>query len=345
MSRGLLVLLLLAFPTNDRNGAIPSGVYVSGGTDVALADGGTSKSLTAVNGAVCWSDADSLELSAAGSSGQLLRSAGAASPTWTTATFPATCAANELDYCSATNTHSGLTSAASSVLATNGSSVPAWTTTLPALTLGGTLNASTAIITNIGNAGTDFTSAGGLVAAAPFEAPNGSASAPGFAFSSDNTNGLFLSGADTVDISAGGASRWQCFSTQCRTQGSAGISSSGAVMTTGGGLFNTGTVPTATLDGSTALAVTNNVTKVDCVGAEQITTITGFTASVGQTLTLIFTENECAVNDTDDGGSNTIDLDETDATGDNDIDSADDMVLILIYDGTLFRQRGRVSAN
>lgn len=51
-------------------------------TPVALSNGGTAKALTAVNGGAVWSDADSLEITAAGSTGQVLRSAGAASPTW-----------------------------------------------------------------------------------------------------------------------------------------------------------------------------------------------------------------------------------------------------------------------
>lgn len=47
-----------------------------------LARGGTNKSMTASNGAVVYSDADSLELSAVGSSGQVLTSGGAGAPTW-----------------------------------------------------------------------------------------------------------------------------------------------------------------------------------------------------------------------------------------------------------------------
>ena len=58
-------------------------VYRVGGTDVALLDGGTNKSMTAVNGGVVWTDADSQEVSAAGTSNQVLQSAGAAAPTWT----------------------------------------------------------------------------------------------------------------------------------------------------------------------------------------------------------------------------------------------------------------------
>jgi len=57
---------------------------------IGLAYGGTNKNMTAVNGGVVWTDADSMEVSAAGSSGQILQSNGAAAPTWSTATYPAT---------------------------------------------------------------------------------------------------------------------------------------------------------------------------------------------------------------------------------------------------------------
>jgi hypothetical protein len=55
-------------------------LYASGNTDVALADGGTNASLTAVNGGVVYSSASALAISAAGTSGQLLVSKGAAAP-------------------------------------------------------------------------------------------------------------------------------------------------------------------------------------------------------------------------------------------------------------------------
>ena len=47
-----------------------------------LANGGTNKNMTAVNGGVVWTDADSQEVIAAGTSGQLLQSNGAAAPSW-----------------------------------------------------------------------------------------------------------------------------------------------------------------------------------------------------------------------------------------------------------------------
>jgi len=51
---------------------------------LTLANGGTSKSLTAVNGGIVWTDADSMEVTAAGTSGNILQSNGAAAPTWVT---------------------------------------------------------------------------------------------------------------------------------------------------------------------------------------------------------------------------------------------------------------------
>lgn len=76
---------------------------------LALSRGGTNKNLTAINGGIVWTDADSMEVSAAGTSGQLLQSAGVASPTWVSALFDGTTAttqaANSNDNKVATNTY------------------------------------------------------------------------------------------------------------------------------------------------------------------------------------------------------------------------------------------------
>jgi hypothetical protein len=53
------------------------------GTAVGLAYGGTNASLTAVAGGVLYSGASALAISSAGTSGQVLTSAGASAPTWT----------------------------------------------------------------------------------------------------------------------------------------------------------------------------------------------------------------------------------------------------------------------
>jgi len=131
-------------------------VYVSTGTDVTLADGGTNASLTAVNGGIVYSTASAMAISAAGSAGQMLRSGGAAAPTWSTATFPSTATttgtilrangtnwvattatypttttANQILYSSAANTIAEITTANNQVLVTNGTGVPSFSGTLP----------------------------------------------------------------------------------------------------------------------------------------------------------------------------------------------------------------------
>lgn len=60
-------------------------------TPLALSQGGTGKSLTADNGGIVYSDADSFEILAhTTTAGQVLRSANASAPSWSTATYPAT---------------------------------------------------------------------------------------------------------------------------------------------------------------------------------------------------------------------------------------------------------------
>jgi hypothetical protein len=121
-----------------------------------LLDGGTNASLTAVNGGIVYSSASAMGISAAGSSGQVLRSGGAGAPTWSTATFPSTATgtgtilradgtnwvastatypstttANRILYSSANDVVGQITSANSGVLVTDASGVPSISTTLP----------------------------------------------------------------------------------------------------------------------------------------------------------------------------------------------------------------------
>ena len=62
------------------NGVINAGVWA--GTAISLANGGTNANLTAVNGGVVYSTASAMAISAAGTAGSILTSAGAAAPTW-----------------------------------------------------------------------------------------------------------------------------------------------------------------------------------------------------------------------------------------------------------------------
>lgn len=98
---------------------------------LALASGGTNAALTAANGAVPYSTASALALVAPGSSGQLFQSAGAASPAWTTATYPATTTINQLLYSSSANVVAGLATVASATLITSAGGVPSISQTLP----------------------------------------------------------------------------------------------------------------------------------------------------------------------------------------------------------------------
>jgi hypothetical protein len=131
-------------------------IYISTGTDVTLADGGTNASLTAVNGGIVYSTASAMAISAAGSTGQLLQSGGAGVPTWSTATFPSTATTtgtilrangtnwvaststfadtygiNTILFASAANTVTGLATANNQVLVTGATGIPAFSGTLP----------------------------------------------------------------------------------------------------------------------------------------------------------------------------------------------------------------------
>jgi len=64
---------------------------------LGLSRGGTNNNLTAVNGGIVYSDATKLNVTAAGTTGQLVRSGGAGAPTWTGYSLPASItAANSL---------------------------------------------------------------------------------------------------------------------------------------------------------------------------------------------------------------------------------------------------------
>lgn len=117
---------------------------------VGLDVGGTNKSLTATAGAVIWLDADSMEKTAAGSSGQILTSTGTTSPAWVTLVPLANGGTNK----AMTVSNGGIVwtdsdsqevlSAGSSgqLLTSGGAATPAWVTLVP-LANGGTNKAMT----------------------------------------------------------------------------------------------------------------------------------------------------------------------------------------------------------
>jgi hypothetical protein len=150
-----------------------------------IARGGSNNGTLAVtNGGVVYTDGSKLMTTLAGSTGQILRSAGAGSPIWSTPTFPntatsgkiiigngtnwvestptypATTTINQLLYSSAANAITGLATANNGILVTNSSGVPSISTT-PVLPSGTTAttqafgNSSTSIAT------TEFVSSAG----------------------------------------------------------------------------------------------------------------------------------------------------------------------------------------
>lgn len=94
---------------------------------LSLAGGGTNANNAAVNGGIAYGTASAINLSAAGALGQLMRSGGAAAPTWTNETFPASTTVNQILYSSAANVVSGLATANTGFLATSSAGVPSIT--------------------------------------------------------------------------------------------------------------------------------------------------------------------------------------------------------------------------
>jgi hypothetical protein len=115
-------------------GTIASGTW--NGSLIGLAYGGTNKNLTAVNGGVVWTDTDSMEVTAAGTSGNILKSNGAAAPTWidpTASGFTAFVATNvaggaqgSLHYQTALNTTGMLSLGTANFVLTAGATAPQW---------------------------------------------------------------------------------------------------------------------------------------------------------------------------------------------------------------------------
>ena len=128
------VLLSGGVTTAPAWGKVSLTTAISG--TLPLANGGTNANLTASNGGIAWSNATQLQiLSGTATARQMLQSGATGAPVWSTATWPATTTANRLLYSSSTSVVDEITTANSSVLITNGSGAPSWSTTLPAHTV------------------------------------------------------------------------------------------------------------------------------------------------------------------------------------------------------------------
>lgn len=102
---------------------------------VVVGGGGTGITTTTAWGLICGGTTatGNFQNAGTGATGTLLQGAGAAAlPTWTTTTYPVTNAINTIMYASAANVLGVITPVNNAWLTTNGSGVPAWSTTLPA---------------------------------------------------------------------------------------------------------------------------------------------------------------------------------------------------------------------
>lgn len=109
--------------TGNEVGTITSGNW--NGSDIPLAYGGTSASLTASNGGIFYSTASAgAILSGTATAKQMLQSGSSSAPAWSTATWPSTTTADAILYSSATNTVGQISVVDNGVLITSNSGVP-----------------------------------------------------------------------------------------------------------------------------------------------------------------------------------------------------------------------------
>lgn len=104
---------------------------------LSLTRGGTNNSLTASAGGIVWSDASKLNILAGTlTANQILLSGNAATPVWSTTTYPATNAINTIMYASSANVLGVITPVNSAVLVSSAGGVPSMSTTLPNINIG-----------------------------------------------------------------------------------------------------------------------------------------------------------------------------------------------------------------
>ena len=99
---------------------------------LSLANGGTNANNTASAGGIIWSDATKFNvLAGTSTASQVLLSGNAATPTWSSATYPSTTTINQILYSPSANVIGGISSVNSAVMSSSSGGVPSFSTTLP----------------------------------------------------------------------------------------------------------------------------------------------------------------------------------------------------------------------
>lgn len=247
--------------TVKDGGVLTDALTVTGSTSVVslnqplpIASGGTNKALTLSNGGMCWSDSNSLEILAAGSSGQILTSGGAATPAWVTllplangGTNKAVTAVNGgLAYTDSDSFEISAAGTAQQWVLSGGAGAPTMSnTTTTGKFIDGSVNETqlrvqghstqtSAVILAEDSAGTDLlylSNAGALSVLGPVLAPDGSTSAPAFSFGGDTDTGIYTSSSNVLAFAAAGSTPailtsavFRLFDVQIQAEISGGVS-------------------------------------------------------------------------------------------------------------------------
>jgi hypothetical protein len=129
-------------------------------TPFSMALGGTGAALTPNLGGIIYSTNTTMAvLASTDETNRLLMSGLSDVPFWSTAQYPSTTVANQILYSTSNNLVQGITSAASSILITDGNSIPSWGKALPQMT--GTVVTTDATQSTSATTGS-FVTAGGL---------------------------------------------------------------------------------------------------------------------------------------------------------------------------------------
>ena len=121
----------LTLPQNINTTSSPTFAALTLTAPLTLANGGTSKALTASNGGIVYTDADSMEvLAGTATAGQMIRSGLSSAPTWSTSVWPNTTTINQILYSSSANNITGLSTANSAMPYTNSTGVPAFSASM-----------------------------------------------------------------------------------------------------------------------------------------------------------------------------------------------------------------------